>query len=115
MYVEVDFGSMQVCVSGVLFQCFFCVIGGNVLGMIFQNGVLQCCFFVRCQMFWYLVEEFMQQVILVVWQVVCYVVNMELCWVYMEICDCFYQIVNFLMIGKGEEYWCYCVDVLNKG
>lgn len=114
-YVEVDFGSTQVRVSGVLFQRFFRVIGGNVLGTIFQNGVLQRRFFVRRQTFRYLVEEFTQQAILVARQVVRYVVNTELRRVYTEISDCFYQIVNFLTIGKGEEYWRYCVDVLNKG
>lgn len=115
MYVEVDIGGVQVCVGGVLFQCFFGGIGCYVDGMVFQNGVVQGGFFIGVQMFWYLFEEFMQQVILVMWQIVCDVVDVELCWVYMEFGNCFYQIVNFLLIGKGEEDWCYCVDVLNKG
>ncbi|CDK44692.1 hypothetical protein [Escherichia coli IS1] len=76
---------------------------------------MQRRFLVRRQTFRHPVEELTQQAIPATRQVVRYAANTEPRRVHTETRDRFHQIVNFLTIGKGEEHWRHCADVLNKG
>lgn len=113
--VEVVIGGVQVGVGGVLFEGFFGVVLGDVDGLVVQDVVFQGCGFVFVEVFGYLVEEFVDQFVLVVWQVVGDVVDVVLGWVQVEVGDGFDYFVGVLVVGEGEEYWGYGVDVLDIG
>ena len=113
-HVEINTGRAQASTCCPPLQRFFRAVGSNALGTPFQDGVAQRGFLVRGQTFRHPVEEFTQQTVPAARQIVCHTADTEPGRVHTETGNGFYQIVNFLTIGKGEEDRGHCADVLNE-